>query len=148
MKPIITWVLIADGARARVLEASGPGRGLEETGAEMEGTTKPARDLVTSRPGRTFDIGGPGRHAMESPTDPKVHAEAEFLRGVIARLDDEAKTDAFDRLILVAPPKALATLRQNLPKRLSDRVTGELAKDLTNIPDPDLPPLLRDVVAF
>lgn len=148
MKPVITWVLIADGARARVLESSGPGKGLEPTGPDMHGTTAPVHDLVSDRQGRTFDIGGSGRSAMEPPTDPKDLAEANFLRDVIGRLDDYAKRDSFDRLILVAPPRALAVLRQNLPKRLSDKVTAELAKDLTNIPDPDLPPLLRDVVAF
>lgn len=148
MKSATTWVLIADGAHAKILEVAGPGSDLEAASEEMEGSTAPSRDLGQSKPGRTFDIGGPGRHAMEPPTDPHQKAEDQFLRSVVDHLEDASNKGAFDRLVLVAPPKALSALRTGLSKPLAAKVTGELAKDLTNTPEPDLRDHLRDVVAF
>ncbi len=46
MKPIITWIVIADGAHARVLENAGPGKGLSSLdNLTFEGEHVPARGL-------------------------------------------------------------------------------------------------------
>ena len=42
-----------------------------------------------------------------------------------------ADRGAFQRLILVAPPRALGELRDSLPEAVRDRVVGELDLDLT-----------------
>lgn len=52
----------------------------------------------------------------------------------------------FDRVILVAPPAFLGDLRQVLPKDLKDKVADEVTSDLTNTPEQDLPPHLRDIL--
>ena len=59
MKPTRTWVLIADGARARILENDGPNHGLTAIeGLEFQGDHSATHDLVPDREGRSFSSRG------------------------------------------------------------------------------------------
>ncbi|MFQ5974191.1 MAG: host attachment protein [Alphaproteobacteria bacterium] len=148
MKPTTTWILIADGAHARIARNTGPGRGVEFlTGMEFHSPNLPGRGIMADRPGRTFDRAGLGPHAMEAPTDPRQHAKRRFAAMLASVLEDELKHDAYDRLIVVAPPKALGDLRAELPEFVRATVTGELNKDLTRVPEKDLPAHLAPVLA-
>jgi protein required for attachment to host cells len=57
-------------------------------------------------------------------------------------VDAAAGRDAFDRLALVAPPRALADLRAALGPSARSRLVGVLAKDLVKVPDHEIPPHL------
>lgn len=148
MKPVITWILVADGARARVLENTGPGKGLSEVdGLEFANEHLAARDIMADKPGRTFASAGTGRSSKEPPTDPVAHREMEFVKTVAETLEKKRQKGAFDRLILVAAPRALGDLRQHLPNGLKDAVYAELAKDLTRVPNTEMPKHLEGVLA-
>lgn len=139
MKKVITWVLVADGTRARIFCNQGPGRGIErEIVKAFEGTNAPNRDIVSDRPGRTFESANPGRHAMEPPSDPRAQEQVNFLHGVVTYLDKASQKKSFERLVLVAPPTSLGTLRAQLSGPLAAKVTGEINKDLTKVPVHDL----------
>lgn len=56
---------------------------------------------------------------------------AEFLK-------ERAMAHAFESLIVVAPPKTLGELRKHYHKEVSDRLIGELDKDLTGHPVPEI----------
>jgi protein required for attachment to host cells len=149
MKPIMTWIVVADGARARIVSNSGPGKGLQAVeGMDFRTHTPAGRDIDADRPGRTHDSVGPGRHAMEPPSDPRTQAKHDFARRLADILSDRGAAGAFDRLIIVAPPRALGDLRTLLAKSVQDKVTGELAKDLTKVPNDDLPSHLASVIAL
>jgi len=141
-------VLVADGARARLFANEGGGKGLRPAlDQEFIGTRLPSRDIATDRPGRTFDSAGQGRHAMEPPTDPHRHEKQVFAREVATVLEDARKKNAFNRLVLVAPPEALGDLRSELSDELQRMVTGELNKNLTKVPVYELPAVLKEVLA-
>jgi protein required for attachment to host cells len=135
-----TWILIADGARARVLEQQKDYAALEPAfeGEEFTGTTAQSRQIASDRPGRSFDSGGEGRHAMEPPTDPQRHAKFEFARELAEHLEKAANERRFERLVLVAAPQALGDLRDLLPKAVRARVIAEIDKDLTKVPRQEL----------
>lgn len=147
MKPTRTWILIADGAQARIARNDGPGRGVtlahEET---FHGRNEAGRDIMADRPGRTFDSAGEGRHAKEPHSDPREVEKRRFLREMVTLLDEAAKRDSFDRLVLVAPPKALGLLRNELSETLRKRLDGELDKDLTQVPVHELARHLGDLI--
>lgn len=148
MKPIRSWIVIADGAQARILENTGPGKGLTALPRkEWHQTLQPSRAIGSDRPGRTHDRLGPGRHAKEPPTDPHRNEKWNFARSLADHLNGAALTNSYDRLVLVAPPKTLGDLRQALGKEASERITAELAKDLTSLPDHELPNHLGEVLA-
>ena len=135
MKKTITWILVADGTRARIVRHDGPGFGLKAAFEEsFTGVNLANRDIVSDRPGRTFDSAGQGRHAKEPPTDPRRHLQQSFARDMAALLAKESGRGAFDRLIVVAPPQALGDLRAALPAAVLAKVTGEVNKDLTHLP--------------
>lgn len=148
MRKTVTWILVADGARARLLRNDGPGRGITVAGdREFIGTRLKSRELGTDRPGRAFDRAGEGRHAMEPPTDPHRHAEQEFARSMARMLEDGANRESYDRLVLVAPPRALGDLRGALSGTVRDRVIAELNRDLTTAGLDEVAAALGDVLA-
>lgn len=148
-RPVITWVLIADGSRARLFVNEGVGKGVQPAlDQQFIGTKLPSRDIATDRPGRAFDSAGEGRHAMEPPTDPHRHEKQTFAQEIANVLEDARKRNAFDRLVVVAPPQALGDLRSGFSEDLRRMVTAELNKDLTKIPIHELPDFLGEVMAI
>ncbi|MGB5215433.1 MAG: host attachment protein [Anderseniella sp.] len=148
MKPVRTWILLADGTRARIVCNTGPGKGLEEVrGMEFEGDNSRSGDIMADRPGRTFDSAGANRHAMEPHSDPQREAKRSFAAELVATLQDQLQDQAFDRLVLVAAPATLGDIRKALPKPLLAVVYAEIAKDLVHIPNQELGDHLADVLA-
>ncbi|MDX1711427.1 MAG: host attachment protein [Rhodovibrionaceae bacterium] len=148
MKPIRTWILVADGEHARFLENMGPGKGLQDAPLkDMDADIPQSREIVTDRPGRSFDSHGQGRHAME-PIQYRRFEEQRFAGEVAQILDKAAATDSFDRLVLVAPPKTLGDLRKKLNDNTTKLVHAEIDKDLVNAPDEHLHKNLGEVMAI
>jgi protein required for attachment to host cells len=135
MKPTVTWVLIADGAQARVLEYPGPSKGLVQVeGLKFEDAHMKNREIMADRPGRAYSSAGYGRSAMEQRTDPAEYRETEFLRSVAELLNQKGLEGAFRRLVIAAPPQALGDLRKFLSSATMEKVTAEIPKDLTTVP--------------
>ena len=136
MKPVRTWIVIADGARARIVKNTGPGRGVvADANLVFRSEHRKLQEIMADKPGRTFDSVGKGRHAMAYGADAVREDERHFLQSLAERLEKEALADAYDRLILVAPPRALGDLRPFLSKPVRNRVHEEIVKDLTQLPN-------------
>ena len=129
-----TWILIADGAQARILVNEGPGTGLKPlAGAEYEADHRPSREIGTERPGRTHQSIGDGtRHALAPRVDWHEFEKHLFAKEMAALLDKACERRAYYSLVLVAPPRALGELRAALGKNALAKVTAELGKDLVN----------------
>jgi protein required for attachment to host cells len=148
MKPTITWVLIADGARARVYVNYGPGKGIERVdGAEFTADHRPDREILSDKPGRSFESVGETRHAYEPPHDPHRELKRSFAAMLAAMLEEKLGQKSFDRVVLVAPPAMLGDLRSALSAPLRAAVYAELDKDLTKTPAVELPQHLGAVMA-
>jgi protein required for attachment to host cells len=153
-----TWILIADGAKAKVLAHDRKSGTLSPAfPQEFFGTTAQSKEIASDRPGRSFesagrgqpsDVGAHGRHAMEPRTDPQRHAEYSFARELAEHLQDAANKNRFQRLVVVAAPRTLGDLRQLLPDPVKKLVSAELDKDLTNLPERELPKHLEDVLKW
>ena len=147
MKPVRTWIVIADGARARIVKNAGPGRGVEaDAKLIFRSEHRKLQEIMADKPGRAFDSVGKGRHAMAYGADAVREDERHFLQSLAARLDKEVMADAYDRLVLVAPPRALGDLRSFLSKSVQNRVHGEIAKKLTHLPNDRLANHLDDMI--
>jgi len=147
MKPQRTWILIADGAQGRILENEGPGKGLVAVQAmEYKPARKATSELGVERPGRVHDRQGPGRHAIAPRADWQRQEKQNFAAELARLLEDAAQRGSYERLILVAPPKALGDLRKALGRHARDRIYGELPKDLTHVSDHEIAPHLESVL--
>jgi len=136
-----TWIVVADGAKARILERLVPNGALQPASdrcfSESE-AREPTRDIGTERPGRVHESADVARHAMEPRVDWHRFAKEQFAKSVAMALEDAAKRKQYDALILVAPPQALGDLRAVLGQHASALVENEIGKDLTNIPDHEI----------
>ena len=141
-KPVTTWVLVADGAKARLLERIGANAPLTPASAKCfsdpEART-PTRDIGADRPGRVQESANAARHAMEPRVDWHRYAKEQFAKSIAGALEEAALKKKYEALILVAPPQALGDLRSALGPHAKVLVAGEIAKDLTNLTDHELP---------
>jgi protein required for attachment to host cells len=109
-----TWVVAADGRSARVYIERKRGGALEEIERLDMNATEEAVMHPSDRASRSFESSGPVRHAMEPTETPVQDAEKRFLHRVAERLAQAKAANAFDRVVLFAPPRALGALRAAL----------------------------------
>jgi protein required for attachment to host cells len=148
MKPIRTWVLIADGARARILENDGPGRGLiANERLVFDGDHAATHVLVSDREGRSYSSHGPGRSAIDARTDPHRELKRTFAHHLADAMAAELEKSAYDRLIIVAAPVTLGDLRAALSQKVVAHVVAEVAKDLTKLPNDEVSRRLESVLS-
>ncbi|MGI9405896.1 MAG: host attachment protein [Hyphomicrobiaceae bacterium] len=147
MKPIRTWILIADSAHVRVLLNEGPGKGLRQISGDDIGlphAEKPG--VVADRPGRVHESYGTTRHAIDANTSPADKSRLSFARQIASNL--EANSELFDRLIIVAAPQALGTLRNVISAGVEEKIHAAIPKDLTGTPNDKIADLLSDAIAI
>ncbi len=127
------WVVVADASRARVFSAERRNGGLQEVGDYMHPASRvKGRDLETDGPGRAFDSHGQGRHAMGKEHDVHEHEAEVFAHELGETINAAATANEFEKLYLVAPPKFMGLLRDNLDKNAKSRVVEEITKDLVS----------------
>lgn len=136
-----TWVLVADSSRARVFRAEGADEHLIEVQdmAHPEGRLHET-ELTTDLPGRAFDSHGQGRHAMEEETPPKRQEAIRFAKRVGDMLESARTAGDYDRLVVVAEPRFLGLLRDNLSDETIKLVGLEIDKNLVQ----QAPQVIRD----
>lgn len=135
-----TWVLVAEGSRARLFEMATPTSPLLELeafthpdghlrGTERNsdapgryGTKKSARD-------RGAGITG-GAHVFYRENAEDEH-QATFARFLAEQLDRARAQRAFERLVLIAAPSFLGSLRESLPEPTRRCITQEIGKNFT-----------------
>lgn len=79
----------------------------------------------------------PSRGSFEQ-TDFHQLEEDRFAADAADLLKRRALSNDFESLIVIAPPRTLGELRKHYHKEVSARLTGELDKDLTGHPIPDI----------
>jgi protein required for attachment to host cells len=142
--PSDTLVLVGDGRKALFLRNRG-GAGHPELFTEtvMEQNNPATHDQGTDRPGRySRGVDGMPKSAMEQ-TDFHQQAEDRFAVDIAEALYKKSYIQDFQHLIVVAPPRALGTMRNALRKEVAQKITAEIAKDLTSHPVPEIARLLK-----
>ena len=133
-----TVVLIADGRKMLFLRNEGDGAHpnlvVERAEEHADASTT---EQGTDRPGRTQSSVGPGRNSYEQADFHQIE-EDRFAAEAADMLKRRALANDFDKLIVVAPPRTLGELRKHYHKEVSDRLVGELDKDLTGHLIPDI----------
>jgi protein required for attachment to host cells len=141
-----TWLVIADGEKFLMLRNVGDAKYVNLEVIEKETSpNEPTREIATDRPGRRYDAGRSdgsgvapfGKSGME-PTDWHEIEEERFAKELAEKLHDWAVQGRFERLIIVADPDTLGTLRQAYSDQLKAKIEAEIDKDLTNLPMEDI----------
>lgn len=104
-----TLVVVADGHRARLLEQP-----------RLDGPLHDRPDWLHGLKEHHAHSRKPAPH----DGDANDRAERAFIKDLAHRLDGVAQEHAFDQLILIAPPRALGHLREDLSPALASKVVG------------------------
>ena len=124
-----TWVVVADGKRAKILEKSG--ESLTKIGATHHNDEiSVEKDKGVARPGfsKRFDAIKAFTPHIEWHEFPK-QAFAKEIAGLLNEAYEE-----FDKLIVIAPPETLGEMRQHFDSHVNSKITHEVDKDLTKHP--------------
>lgn len=136
-----TWILVADGAQARLFCHDGPGKPVRALDHDdFEGQAVKAREVDRDKPGRTFtnNTMDEGRSAYEPKSNPQDRARHELMREVVEDLNRHAQRNEFDQLIVCAPAQTMASIRELMPKPLRQKVVAEETKNYTGSGEADL----------
>jgi protein required for attachment to host cells len=127
-------VFVGDGSKALFLRNEGDEKFLHlKTERVFVDDNPPTREQGSDKPGRAFASVGPARSAVE-PTNWHQIEQQRFARTVadsLRKLVVERKVKA---VVITAPPKTLADLRQLLHDEVKSRVIAEIDKDFTHEP--------------
>jgi protein required for attachment to host cells len=142
--PHDAFVVVADGRKMLFFrnegDAAWPNLVVERV---REQDNPPDREQSSDAPGSAFSSNGSRRSAYEE-TDFHQLEEDRFAAATAERLRKRALANDFEKLIVVAPPRTLGELRKHYHRQVSDRLIGELDKDLTRHPVPEIEAALRD----
>lgn len=128
-----TWVVVADGTRARLFNRH-RNRQLEEFDVLLSPEHRLHEgDLVSDRDGRASDSNGFAGHAMGNKNATKNHEMTLFARRLASRLEQGRTAGELERLVLVAPPRFLGQLRSQLSDHSAGLVALTIDKELTTL---------------
>lgn len=124
MKYYPCCIVVADGSRARLFTRSARNQPLVLTDShDNPAARQKTRELVTDGPGKT--------QTSDPLSSPGEIEEDRFAKRLAAQLARGAHEGQFERMILVASPRFLGSLRAELPRTARERVSLELAKNWT-----------------
>ncbi|MGB5104227.1 MAG: host attachment protein [Steroidobacteraceae bacterium] len=128
-------IVVADQAEAIFYDSSS----LQAAPREVARISDPLahlhdRDLVSDRPGRSYESVGGARHAIERENDPRQREAVRFARRIARRLDEARRRNEYEQLIVVAGPPFLGLMREELSGPTRRRVVHEIRKDLVHSP--------------
>lgn len=136
-------IIAVDGSRMSIFrnvgEAFKPSLELAE---EYRSPTPRSSEMGDDRPGRSSQSTSPRKGAYE-PTDLHQQAEDRFAREAAERIDQITK-DSKTGLILVAAPRTLGVIRQNISPATAMKLLAEIAKDFGPHEDGPLAKMLKE----
>lgn len=144
-------VLVADGRKLLFLRNQGDAAYPDlQVEAAQEHPNSASRDQATDAAGRASSSAGggghgsgpagaaPGTRSSVAATDFHQLEEDRFAAEAADMLKRRALAHDFEQLFVVAPPRTLGELRKHYHREVSDRLAGELGKDLTGHPVSDI----------
>jgi protein required for attachment to host cells len=140
--PHNAWVLVGDGRKALVLRNEGDATfpNLKREDVFNDAANPATAATGTDRPGRSEHFSG--RRSSVEQTDWHDIAEHRFAQHVAHMLDARNTAGDISALLVVAPPRTLADLRQSFSQSLRAKIIGEVNKDLTKHPVHEIERLL------
>ena len=141
--PNKTFVVVADGRKMLFFRNEGdaayPNLVVERV---REQDNPPDRDQSTDAPGSASSSVGSSRSSYQE-TDFHQLEEDRFAAETADLLKKRALANDYEALVIVAPPKTLGELRKHYHKEVSNRLIGELDKDLTGHPVDEIESALK-----
>ncbi|WP_316167039.1 MULTISPECIES: host attachment protein [unclassified Bradyrhizobium] len=125
-------IFVGDGRKALFLRNEGdekfPNLKAEKV---FEDENRPTHEQGSERPGRVSKAHQSGHRSAVNAVDWHELEEHRFVHNVAAAMEQMVRSQKAKALIVVAPPRALADLRDAFHDDVKARIIAELHKDLT-----------------
>lgn len=132
------WVAVLDGAHGLILVNEGTAETPRLTvRRRYDQENPPSHEQGRDQPGRVHEFTGQHRSSVEAP-DPHQKAEDRFVAAIAADLEKEAAAEAFERIVIAAPPVALGVMRKAIGPELQRRIVKEISADYVKTPVADI----------
>ena len=132
------WVLVGDGRRALFLQNHGDPDLLDLRVVEARVDENPAtRDQGSDAPGRVYGTSGAPRSAVENADWHELEKE-HFAKTIAERINIAAEAGELSEIVIIAPPRVLGELRQELSPQGQEQGEGRDGQGS------DTPPAARD----
>jgi len=133
--PHDAYVFVGDGRKALFLRNDGDEKFLFlKTEQVFIDNNPPTHEQGTDPAGRTFKRAGTNQRSAVETTDWHELEEHAFAGRVAEALERVVRDRNVKSLIVVAPPRTLADLRQAFHADVKARIVAEINKDLTKMP--------------
>ncbi len=132
-----TWILVADGARARIFVKKHKKLN-NALGQDFVGENLLDSEIGTDKPGRGYESSNPTRHAYQPRTDWHQYQKELFAKELCSILEKSNENAEFDELIIISPPKTLGDIRGHLNKHIFPKITAEIPKDVSKFNEQEL----------
>jgi protein required for attachment to host cells len=133
--PHDAFVFVGDGRKALFLRNDGDEKFANlKTERVFVEENPPSHELGTERPGRVSKGLQTGRRSAVQPTDWHDIEEHHFARKVAAAMEQVIRAGKVKALVVVAPPRTLAELRNAFHSDVKACIIAEINKDLTKHP--------------
>ncbi|HUI95762.1 MAG TPA: host attachment protein [Xanthobacteraceae bacterium] len=128
-------VFIGDGRKALFLRNAGDEKYLNLTTEQVfVDDNPPTHEQGSDRPGRTFKRAHTNQRSGVQTTDWHELEEHRFAQRVAAAMEKLVHERKATALVVAAPPRTLAELRQSFHADVKKRIIAEIDKDLTKHP--------------
>ncbi len=128
-------VFVGDGQKALFLRNAGdaafPNLTTERVFADEN---PPTHEQGTDRPGRAFKRAATNLRSGVETTDWHELEKERFARRVASALEQLVRREKVKAIVVVAPPRTLAELRNAFHADVKNRIVAEIDKDLTKHP--------------
>ncbi|MCK8462442.1 host attachment family protein [Aliiroseovarius sp. S1339] len=133
-----TWVVVADGTKYLLLNNVGFPTRLDLRVLKHDQIDVPqTQDLARDRAGRQHERFRPGVSGFKQNNQHEA-LETAFAKQLVTELNKRAEQKRFNEIVIIADPETLGEMRPAYGAPLKERLVGEIPKDLTNLPIPDI----------
>ena len=141
--PHNSFVLVADGKKSLFFRNEGdadfPNLVVEEKDVHYNPAHHEQASDTAGMSMKTKD----GRGGSMEEVDFHQQEEDRFAAETAEMLKARALRNDYDKLVVVAPPRTLGELRKHYHKEVEKRLVAEVAKDLVNMPVPEIEKILQ-----
>ena len=135
------WVLVGDGHKALFLINHGEPDLLDLRVLKVQqDVNPPTREQGSDAPGRAslaVSVGLGGHGTIENTDWHRLEKE-HFATSIAAAINAAAESGEMSEIVIIAPPRVLGDLRHGLSVKARSKVKGEIDKDLTHHPVPEI----------
>ncbi|HUZ31587.1 MAG TPA: host attachment family protein [Xanthobacteraceae bacterium] len=128
-------VFVGDGQKALFLRNKGdsivPNLRVERVFTDEN---PPTHEQGTDRPGRAFKRAGTNLRSSVETTDWHELEKHRFVGHVATAMEKFVHIQGIKKIVVVAPPRTLAELREAFDASVKGKIIAEVGKDLTNSP--------------